>query len=191
MLAYKDSKVPANLRNVKFNTCQNCQCCPISKEEITGWWKRLIPSSQLAGTQPPSWYVQSHLCWFPQLSRGLFGKKNIQKRWEDFRLKSVEGLWPWTSWTLPNTKTQDLGFIVSLFLVYHNFYASPMWIFFDMKFLKKRLTHWRSCQEAWKVATKSPWETVSRKSSKVFQWSLLSSIPVPVTRRICKGGKYV
>jgi len=22
MLAYKDSKVPANLRNVKFNTCQ-------------------------------------------------------------------------------------------------------------------------------------------------------------------------
>ena len=146
----------------------------------------------LAGTpdsQPPSWYVQSHLCWFPRLAGGFSEKKDIQKRWEDFRLKSLGGLWPWT---LPNTKTQDLGFIVSLFFWYIIiFMPRRCATSFDMKFLKKRLAQWRSCQEAWKVATKSPWETVSRKSSKVFQWSLLSSIPVPVTRRICKGGKYV
>ena len=52
MLAYKDSKVPANLRNLKFNTCQNCQKSHLQKLSqekeddsiiTTGW-----------PTQPPS-----------------------------------------------------------------------------------------------------------------------------------------
>ena len=130
MLAYKDSKVPANLRNVKFNTCQKLPVWShferrnhrMMKEDDsiipTGWH----PTSQLIRPEP--------LVLISSALPGAFRKKNIQKRWEDFRLKSVEGLWPWTSWTLPNTKTQDLGFIVSLFLVYHNFYASPMCNFF-------------------------------------------------------------
>lgn len=189
MLAYKDSKVPANLRNVKFNkTAKNCQFCPISRElsqdDERGWFHHPnLPIDTSRAT-----------CVDFLGSQGAFRKekKNIQKRWEDFLLKSFGGLWPWTSWTLPNTKTQDLGFIVSLLFWYIIiFMPRRCATSFDMKFLKKRLAQWRSCQEAWKVATKSPWETVSRKSSKVFQWSLLSSIPVPVTRRICKGGKYV
>lgn len=134
MLAYKDSKVPADLRNVKFNTCQKLPVWShFERRNHRMIRKRMIPSSQLAGTQPPSWYVQSHLCWFPELPGGFSEKtkKDIQKRMG--RLP-VEKFWRLVTMNIMNlTKHKDSRsglYCFFIFLAYHNFYASPMCNFF-------------------------------------------------------------